>query len=420
VKTIAPVLVVEDSRTMASMIIRSLEDSGFCALHAASMAAAKELLEKHTFMCALLDLNLPDAPKGEVVDYVLSLHIPAIVLTGMFDEKTRQRMVVKPIIDYVLKETAEDIEYAVQMVRRLSLNPSIKVLVVDDSTMFRKTIVEMLKIHLFTVFAVKSAEEGLEILKTHPDIKLVFTDYNMPGMDGMAFTRLVRKQFPKEKLGIIAMSSKNSDVAAAKFLKNGANEFLIKPFSKELFYNRVNLVLEMLELLEKTRKLSEEDYLTKLYNRRYFYSRMDEELTDERLFRGNYAFAMMDIDHFKNINDTHGHATGDLVLKQTARLLKECTEGLGIVSRFGGEEFCAFLDVDAQTAYKVMEYFRTTLETTEMVSDIGKRFYVTISIGLNADPSDEIELALSQADELLYQAKHSGRNRVISNPPIIP
>ncbi|MFW5618754.1 MAG: response regulator, partial [Campylobacter hyointestinalis] len=200
-----------------------------------SFNEARDIIEDNDdFFIALLDLNLPDAPNGEIVDYVLSKNILVIVLTGSVDKATKDIFTNKNIVDYVIKSNMNNINYIFDTINRLSKNRDYKVMIVDDSTPMRNTIKQFLLSQQFKVFAAAHGEEAMNYLADNPDIKLILTDYDMPVMDGFELMERVRENYSKNEMIVIAITGDdiNSDIGA-KFLKNGANDFIVKPFSKE-------------------------------------------------------------------------------------------------------------------------------------------------------------------------------------------
>ena len=412
------VLLVEDSKLLAKTISRKLSrelDYGVVVSH--TLNKAKEELQKNKFFLALLDLHLPDAPNGEVVDLLLSHNIPSIVLTATLDDETRNKILKKDIVDYVKKEKVEDIEYVVATINRISQNRKYKVLVVDDSVIFRKSLKKVLDKLLFDVYLANDGIEALKVMNENPDIKVVFTDYNMPNMDGLELTSMLRKKYAKDELGIVAISSEGSPEISAKFLKRGANDFIKKPFSKEEITCRINNTIEYIENISKIKNSANRDFLTNLYNRRYFFKTVNTYYKSAKKKDENFAIAMLDIDKFKNINDTYGHKVGDDVIKSLAQVLVENTKGSDVVSRFGGEEFCVVLkDVNKEQAYNIFEKIRKTIENNEIeLDEIDNPIRYTISIGVTMDKRNSLEDMINYADELLYLAKNSGRNKVIIN-----
>ena len=408
------VLIAEDSRTFSSMLSRRItEELGHQVVVASTMAQTEEILAADTtFFVALLDLNLPDATNGEVVELVLTHDIPSIVFTGEISDNLRDQFWAKRIVDYVLKQSMDNVNYILFLVDRLHRNPDIKILVVDDSKTSRHVLVERLHAHHYQVLEAEDGRTALAMLKEHPDLRLVITDHNMPGMDGSELVRAIRRDSPKDRLGIIGLSGVGGAGLSARFIKNGANAFLHRPFLVEEFYTRVNLNIELLEHINKINNLAEKDDLTKLYNRRYLFSAGPKLMAAQMRRDQGVAVAMLDIDHFKNVNDTWGHEAGDAVLRHMSAQLATRFRASDIVARFGGEEFCVLAaDMDAAEAAKVFETLRQSFETSPVIHD-NRSISYTVSIGLCTSPMGGLESMINAADNALYVSKKTGRNRV--------
>ena len=245
------ILIVEDNKTLAKLIAKKISDALEYEVDVAySMGEAKLFLHKYEYFVTLLDMNLPDAPDGEIVDYVLSKNQKVIVLSANADKEFREKILKKNIIDYVNKGGVNDINYIIQTLKRLEKNQEHKILVVDDSMVVRKEIQRFLNNMYFKVIAVAHGEEALGMLKTYDDISLVLTDYNMPVMNGLELTHEIRKMYSKKHLSIIALSGSSDEDIIALFLKQGANDFIKKPFSKEEFSCRINNAVEAMENIQ--------------------------------------------------------------------------------------------------------------------------------------------------------------------------
>ncbi len=405
------ILLVEDNKALSKLVKRKMEDSlNFDVIQSYSFEETNNILEENDdFFIALLDLNLPDAPDGEVVDLVLSYNIPSIVLTGSIDKQIREEMLGKGIIDYVYKGNIEDVNYIFSLIQRLSKNRDIKLMIVDDSQMIRKQIKETLQKHMFKVLVAAHGEEALNYLEDNTDVKLVLTDYNMPVINGLELTREIREKYNKQQLAIISLTGSNEHLISAKFLKSGANDFINKPFSNEELICRINNTLEAQEQVELLSKFANHDFLTGLYNRRYFFDHINDFLHNNN----QYAIAMLDIDHFKNINDTYGHDAGDMVLKHLSAILKNNTKGSDIVARFGGEEFCiALANVDEKTAIGFFIKLKNII-SKERVMFKNSSIKYTVSIGITTkDKKENIEQLIQEADKALYKAKENGRDKI--------
>ncbi len=407
-------LIVEDQRALSEMLSSMLQHKWGCeTLVAGSLAEANALLKTHgtQIFAAVCDVNLPDAPYGEVIDLVGKYRIPAIALTGTISNEIRHMMAQGHIVDYVLKKGVLSYDYVVQWVGRLHRNSATRVLVADDSPSSVQVIKGMLSLQGLQVEVAQNGQEALSVLRTHPDIKLVLVDYNMPLVDGFEFVMEARRMLGKERLAIIGISGENRADISAQFLKHGANDFISKPYSFEEMTCRVNQNLEMLELMESLHSLANRDYLTGLYNRRHFFEQGTVLYQQAHKNKTPIVVAMTDIDLFKAINDTHGHAYGDQVLRHVSEcLLQHFPQAL--IARLGGEEF-AVLSVGEplESVRSALERFRIQLPGQKTIA-APKGVAMSISIGVCDQLLGDLAGMLNRADQHLYSAKQNGRNRM--------
>jgi diguanylate cyclase (GGDEF)-like protein len=408
-------LIVDDSKTLAKLISLKVETELKIEVDVAySLAEAELYTQKNTYTLAILDLNLPDAPNGEIVDIFLEKKIPSIVLTGSVDKVFREQILKKDIIDYVYKGGINDINYIISIIKRLLKNRTHKVMVVDDSSVFRNQIKKMVENLFFQVFALAHGEEALLILEQNPDIKMIITDYNMPVMDGLQLTEEVRKKYDKNQLSIFVLSSVDNPEISAMFLKRGANDFINKPFSKEEFSCRLNNAIEALENIETITNYASRDFLTGLYNRRYFFNTIEPYFSNAVDSEEEFVVAMVDIDHFKKINDTYGHDVGDKAIIHLSEILRSGVQHQDVVARFGGEEFCIVLkNTTRENAIGVLERIRQQVSLSPLMIANQSEVSFTISIGAAQEHEDTLTDTINEADAKLYQAKSTGRNKVV-------
>lgn len=411
------ILVIEDNQTLAKLIAKKINSELNIEVDVAyQLSEARLFLKKYKYCLVLADLNLPDAPNGEVVEYLLKKENRVIVLSENIDKNFRENMMKKNIIDYVTKGGADDINYVLATIGRLQKNQEHKVLLVDDSMVMRKQIKAMLENLFFSVITVAHGEEALGMIAAHPDISLVLTDYNMPVMDGLELTREIRKSKSKNDLSIIAVSSNENDAITAMFLKNGANDYIKKPFSKEEFSCRVNNSIEALENIHIITNHASRDFLTGVYNRRHFYKNAQEYFSRAVHEGERFAIAMIDIDHFKKINDTYTHEAGDKAIVDLANILRANTGEHDLVARFNGEEFCILLkNISSENAMTILQKLRTKTQSNITESNKGEQIKFTISIGLITNNEDTLDETVNQADLMLHNAKQNGRNQVATN-----
>lgn len=406
------ILLVEDSNMVAKVLKHMLAQQLDCTVDVApDLAAARDLLGQREYFAAITDLNLPDAPNGESVELVLGSQTPCIVLTGSLDAKQRRRLLQMGIVDYVYKENRFSYEYVVKLISTLDRNRKTKVLIADDSGLSRKFVRNLLELHLFEVLEAEDGAKALEVLQQVPGIRLLIADYNMPGIDGFELILRVREKYAREEMAIIGLSNDTDETLTARFIKNGANDFLQKPFVHEEFHCRVSNTLESLEMIRKLWEQANLDYLTGVYNRRYFFDKFSPQLQVLSQQGASFSIALMDIDFFKDVNDTHGHDIGDEVLKSFA---KRMTESLGqhfTLARFGGEEFVvAMKGLDSGRAQALMEGFRIKLEDTPFqFGDLS--LALTVSIGVAELGDESLGSLMKRADMALYEAKTLGRNQ---------
>ncbi|WP_320152877.1 diguanylate cyclase [uncultured Tolumonas sp.] len=409
------ILLIEDSmmisRALSANIRKELNvevDSAY------TLADAKaRLASNHDYFAALVDLTLPDAPDGEALDEVLQWHIPAIVMTASFSEEKRDELLERGLVDYIIKDSKTSFNYVVSLLRRLYLNQFISVLVVEDSFTGMQFVTKQLRRWLLTVHEAADGAEALAILNKHPEIRMILADYHMPVMNGMELVKALREKKDKEELAIIGISAINEKSLSARFIKYGANDFLTKPFAPEELQCRINHNLETLELLAKLRETTYRDYLTQLFNRRYLFEKAEKQFRAAKSAGHPITMGVMDIDHFKRINDAHGHHAGDTVLRTISALFSEHFPDC-ITFRLGGEEFgLIMLNIPFEVALTRIEQFQQDLKDTPM--NLGHPVYVTASFGVTDELADQLDEMLQAADRLLYQAKQQGRDRICTN-----
>jgi PleD family two-component response regulator len=218
------------------------------AKHVFSSSAPEE------YLCTVVDFTLPDALNGEAIDFAIESFLPTIVITGSLDESTRTTILNKKGVDYIPKENAQVYEYLTRLLSRLDKNKKVGVLVVDDSRVSRQSMTALLRRHNFITFEAADAEQGMESLRSHANIKLAIVDENVPDMSGIQMISELRKIYSKEELGIIGISSDTTSGLSARFIKSGATDYLYKPYCHEEFFCRIMQNVERLENIETFRK----------------------------------------------------------------------------------------------------------------------------------------------------------------------
>ncbi len=412
------IIIVEKNRETAKIFASRIESElGLLAKNITSLHDVKNLIkdQTHDFFIAIIDMSVPSLELEEIIDCISAKDLSSIVITGEFNEKMSEWMLSKNIVDYVVKEESPDFNYILRTVHRVYKNQFIKVLVVDDSKILRKFIKKLLTIQKYIVIEAADGEEALAQLKKNPDIRLIITDFQMPKMNGFELTSRVRKIYSINQLAIIGISAHGSGMLSAKFLKKGANDFITKPFVNEEFNCRINQNIEILEYIEAVKQASNKDYLTGFYNRRYLFDLGNRYIQSMNGGNSQITLAMIDIDHFKSINDKYGHQAGDVVLQYVSVILSENLSDSDIICRFGGDEFCVLSNtIKTEKVKTTFERIRKRFENEKV--PFGKtNISITVSLGVATKFADSLEATINRADELLYQAKKSGRNKVITD-----
>lgn len=402
------ILIVEDNEFFAKVMAQAIiKRFSFIVDTVNTAAQAREKLALNQYDLLVIDLILPDS-EGDFVEEASKEH-NVIVTTGFEDELTRKKITSLDIIDYIIKSDSSDFSYLLNIIHRLNMNTSMTVLVVEDSAPVRKHIELLLKVQHLNVLTAVDGKDALAVYEKHSqEIDLIITDYNMPNMDGLELLKHFRKKHPIEELPIITLSAIGNDAVIARFLKAGANDYIIKPFSKEEFFCRINLSLNNLEMLKTAKRTASTDHLTGLHNRYYMQNRFAEISKDKNSCN---ALAALDIDHFKKINDEYGHHTGDLALKFFAIHLLSHFDMENII-RMGGEEFLVILPgLDTKKAVFKLEAFRCDIEKAKFTDEQGNSISFTLSAGISDTNVGGCIQAVKIADQYLYHAKENGRNR---------
>ena len=402
------ILVIEDSPLVLKVLQHQFQqESELQPIFCASLAEAEVVLETFAgqLFAALVDLHLPDAPNGEVVDLVLRYHLPTVVLTATYDEQRRDELLLKGVVDYVLKES-HSYTYALRLLHRLERNRHIKLLIADDSAATRNFIRRILTPHLYQIVEADDGLEALRILQEQPDIDLLLVDHTMPGLSGFDLVKRLRHELKRTELIILGLSADGKGSLSAQFIKQGADDFLRKPFYPEELNCRVMHALDRRDLLRALERAALFDSLTGLLNRRAFTEQCQQVLRKKR----TVAVAMLDLDHFKRINDQFGHASGDAALLTFANALRTAFPQ-ALQGRLGGEEFALLSPLlTAEQLSQQLDRFREQLSTLSYSPGAPP---LSFSAGVYQGWDDKLENLLRLADENLYQAKANGRGRTV-------
>jgi two-component system chemotaxis response regulator CheY len=290
----------------------------------------------------------------------------------------------------------------------------VKVLVVDDERLARHLLRGFLTRDGYQVVEAVNGAEALRVLQTQ-QIRFVITDWMMPELNGLELIRALRRDGAAHLIYIILLTAKEHGSELVEAMDAGADDFIRKPFDREELRARVRAGERILQLTERLERQARTDPLTGLLNRRGLHEAIAEHMLDEDCGAG-LGFVIADLDHFKRVNDTYGHACGDRVLTQTGALLRMGFEPGGLVARIGGEEFWVLLgDCDRSGLGRRAQTARELIAGTPFPVGAAQPLHLTASFGCTwtaALDDRRIEDLYRIADAALYRSKNAGRNRV--------
>ena len=297
-----------------------------------------------------------------------------------------------------------------------------KVLIAEDEKISRRKLEKFLEDLDYEVISCKDGLEAWNIIQSGNAPNLLILDWMMPGMDGVEICRKVRKLDKEPYTFILLLSSKSEKDDVVKGMAAGADDYITKPFDQNELRVRlragrriVELNEELLGIRNELKKQAIYDDLTGLYNRRYMIEILEKEFSRVLRYQTDLSCLLLDLDYFKEVNDTFGHGFGDMVLHEFSNCLKQEARNTDIPFRYGGEEFMLLLpNTDIDGAQNVAEKIRSACETKKF-GDENNSTTVTVSIGISSVKLhklfDSKEL-MAFADKALYRAKAEGRNRV--------
>lgn len=292
-----------------------------------------------------------------------------------------------------------------------------QILIVDDDISIRESMNEFVGISGYVSFAAETAEEALEILAKN-DIQIVVTDILLPGMDGLELTDRIKGDYD---IDVIVMTGYSTEYSYEEAIGKGASDFVFKPVRFEELLLRLKRVLkerdlarERLDMMAKLQKLSITDGLTQLHNSRHFYNQLKGEIDRSNRYGHPLSLLLLDIDKFKDYNDTYGHLEGDQVLIGIGRIINACLRNMDSAYRYGGEEFTILLpDTVGDEAKTVAERLRVSVNEHRFYPNTGDTVNITISIGVTEYHLEEtISDFVQRADKAMYTSKQDGRNKV--------
>ncbi|MFT5974740.1 MAG: diguanylate cyclase (GGDEF)-like protein [Gammaproteobacteria bacterium] len=294
-----------------------------------------------------------------------------------------------------------------------SMNLDVTILIVDDEMPIRHLMSLLLK-DFGTIEMAGSGKEALEKVNAlTPD--LIILDVQMPEMNGYEVCQKIKANDKTSSIPIVFLTANSSNEDEEYGFEIGATDFIRKPISPKIVSARVSNILSLQLTTRKLELIASTDPLTGAFNRRHLNLVGTNELSRSRRYNSTFTLLMLDIDHFKAVNDTYGHDVGDEALIETVAVIKNTIRSEDFLFRLGGEEFAVMLPETAKlAAFDTAERIRIAISKIVIQTPIDPLSF-TISIGIAENTSEDngIDLILKRADEALYQAKLSGRNRVI-------
>jgi diguanylate cyclase (GGDEF)-like protein len=277
------------------------------------------------------------------------------------------------------------------------------------------------------VLYAENGRDGIRLLEETADIDVVLMDVMMPEMDGMNACRLLKENERTRDIPVIFLSARDETEMKVSGLSLGADDYISKPFEAEELIARINVQIRLKRERDQLRTNAEEasvraelaqeramtDALTGRLNRYGLQHILAREYAEARRYNRSLSCLLIDLDNFKTVNDTYGHAVGDLALQQVASILADAVRGTDTVFRYGGEEFLVLLpETDLEGAIALGEKIRAAA-ASHSFGEGQRRFKLTLSVGASSLSDNESgNDMIARADLALYHAKEKGRNRV--------
>jgi diguanylate cyclase (GGDEF)-like protein len=298
-----------------------------------------------------------------------------------------------------------------------------KILIADDEPVSRRMLQAMLGKWGYDVVSVEDGDAACEILKSSDAPRIALLDWMMPGQNGVDVCRALRKQRPEPYTYILLLTAKDAKESVVEGLESGADDYLTKPFNPQELKARIRVGLRLLDLednlvqaREVMRFKATHDALTEVWNRGAILETLEREVWRSRREGASLGVLIMDLDHFKSVNDTYGHQAGDAVLREISKRMQAGVRPYDAVGRYGGEEFLVLLPGCGRgVVHETAERLRKAV-SRDLVETPAGNLKVTISIGGVATaewPKNNPSQILQMADLALYRAKGDGRDRSV-------
>ncbi len=451
----ARVLVVDDIPANVKLLEAKLSAEYYDVLTAASGPEALAICERGEPDLVLLDVMMPGMNGFEVCRRLKSqpatAHIPVVMVTTLDQPRDRLQgldagaddFLTKPLDDTALlarvrsltrlKTMTDELRNRAIASRRLGIADPLalasaetglngRILLVED----RPTVTERLKSALSAFHVVEEESDGQQALlrAADGDFDCVLVSLNLEGQDGLRLCSQLRSMERTRDLSVLLIGEAEERPRVLRGLEIGAHDFILRPVDRNELLARVRtqvrrkrFTVRLRDSLQSSMEMAVLDQLTGLHNRRFMDARL-ASMFDESVMRARtLSLLVLDVDHFKVVNDSWGHDAGDEVLREFADRVRACTRGIDVVARMGGEEVVVVLpDTADMAAQAVAERIRERVESEPFAIQGGvRRIPVTVSIGVASRRAGDQSAAdiMKRADDALYQAKAAGRNRVI-------
>jgi len=449
----ARILVVDDILPNVKLLEAKLSSEYYDVITATSGEDALRKVEQDNPDLVLLDVMMPGMDGFEVCRKIKSnpavAHIPVVMVTALTDAVDKVRgleagaddFLSKPVNDIALMARVSSLvrlkmtidewraremtatQFGIADEHTSVMNEPVedaRILVVEDQNFEADKIAETLHRDKDNVIPVESGMKAMEYVSQN-DFDLLIISLNLKKEDGLRLCSHLRSNERTRGVPIIMIATEDDMGRVARGLEIGAHDYILRPIDRNELLARARTQIRRKRFQKRLRdsyetslEMAVRDGGTGLFNRRYLEVHLQKKLDDSRATGKSVGILILDIDHFKNVNDTHGHVVGDEVLKIFAERLRDNLRGFDLVARLGGEEFIAVMpDVPAETAMYIAERLRRSVADAPMqCSGREKALNITTSIGgAIIEPGlITVQEALDRADKALYQAKNSGRN----------
>lgn len=453
----ARVLVVDDIPANVKLLEAKLGAEYFDVVTAGSGLDALAAIDSEKPDIVLLDVMMPGMDGFEVCRRVkgnaATAHIPVVMVTALDQVSDRVEgleagaddFLTKPVNDVALFARVRSLVRIKTMVDELRLRQATgeslgiadanaqvllgmpersRILVVEDREQCAQRVIEALgQIH--DVQVVAETVEAISRVKGG-DFDLIIASLSLDRQDGLRFCAALRSLDAIRQTPILSIIDEGDTKRLVRALDIGVNDYLMRPVDRSEMLARVCTQLrrkrytdQLRQSLQLSLEMAVTDQLTGLFNRRYMSRHLSTLVANAGTTGKPVSFLIMDIDYFKTVNDSHGHDTGDLVLREFANRISANVRGVDLACRFGGEEFVVVMpDTDLSFAYMVAERLRQSIaDVPFQIAVAPGRLPVTVSIGVTASEGagDTADALLRRADQALYRAKREGRNRVVAD-----